>query len=175
MPRLLPGFSAEVQAITADPARDQVLAVAADYSLLQTRGGRVHVVRTSSEVLPDSLEVTESGVWAVGFGTAAGGGPRIARVNPSTLALVPLGPGDPGAPQGTDGWQGATVFWVRHVYSSTVICFDARTGTPTASYPDLAATGDPNPHAKIVSQLGAAYATNGQDVLRLKTTQACPG
>lgn len=175
VPQLLPGFSVEVQAITADPARGQVLAVAADYSLLQTRGGRVHVVPSSSEVLPDSLEVTESGVWAVGFGTAAGGGPRIARVNLSTLALVPLGPGDPDAPQGTDGWQGATVFWVRHVYSSTVICYDARTGTPSASYPDLAVAGDPNPHAKIVSQLGVAYAISGQDVLRLKTTQACSG
>jgi hypothetical protein len=67
------------------------------------------------------------------------------------------------------------VFWVRHVYSATVICYDARTGTPTASYPDLAAAGDPNPHTKIVSQSGAAYAISGQDVFRLKTTQACPG
>lgn len=176
VPRLLPGFSAAVQAITADPARDQMLAVADDHSLLRIRAGRVQVAPPpSGEVLPDSLEVTGPGIWAVGFGIATGGGSRIARVNPSTLALVPVGPGDPDAPQGTDGWQGTNVFWVRHTYSTTVICYDARTGTPTASYPDLAATGDPNPQAKIVSQSGAAYAISGQHVFRLKTTQACPG
>jgi hypothetical protein len=176
VPRLLPGFSAAVQAITADPARDQMLAVADDHSLLRIRAGRVHVTPPpSGEVLPDSLEVTGPGIWAVGFGIAGGGGSRIARVNPSTLALVPVGPGDPNAPQGTDGWQGAAVFWVRHVYSATVICYDARTGTPTTSYPDLAAAGDPDSHAKIVSTSGAAYAISGQDVFRLKTTQACPG
>ena len=176
VPHLLPGFSAAVQAITADPRRNQMLAVANDHSLLQIRAGRVHVAPpSSSEVLPDSLEVTDPGIWAVGFGISAGRNPRIARVNPPTLALVPVGPGDPDAPQGTDGWPGAAVFWVRHVYSATVICYDARTGTPTASYPDLAATGDPEPHTKIVSHSGAAYAIRGEAVLRLKTTRSCPG
>src|SRR5262249_48290718 len=85
VPHLVPGFFGAVQAITADPRRNQVLAVADDHSLLQIRAGRVHVIPPSSgEVLPDSLEVTDSGIWAVGFGTAPG--PRIARVNPFTLA-----------------------------------------------------------------------------------------
>jgi hypothetical protein len=70
---------------------------------------------------------------------------------------------------------GTAVFWVRRVYSATVICYDARTGASTASYPDLAAAGDPEPHAKIVSHSGAAYAIRGQAVFRLKTTQTCPG
>ena len=174
VPKLLPGFSGAVQTITADPSRNQVLAIADDHSLLQIRAGRVQVIpRSSGGVLPDSLEVTDSGIWAVGFGMAAG--PRIARVNPFTLALDPVGPRDPDAPQGANGWPGRAVFWVRHVYSATVICYDARTGASTASYPDLAATGDPEPHAKIVSHSGAAYAIRGQAVLRLKTTQTCPG
>jgi hypothetical protein len=172
--RLLPGFSAGVQAITADQRRDQVLAVADDHSLLQIRSGRVRVTSSSSGgVLPDFLEVTDPGIWAVGFGL--GGGPRIARVNPSTLALVPVGPGDPEAPQGADGWPGGAVFWVRHAYSTTLICYDARTGGPAASYPNLTAAGDPNPHVKIVSRSGAAFAISGPDVFRLKTTPACPG
>ena len=174
VPHLLPGFPAAVQAITADPRRDQMLAVGEDYSLLQIRGGHVHLMPPSSgELLPGSLEVTEPGIWAVGFGI--GGGPRIARVNPSTLVLSPVGPGEPDAPQGADGWPGATVFWARHVYSAAVVCYDARTGTPTTSYPDLAAAGDPTPHTKIVSRGGAAYAISGPEVFRLKTTQSCPG
>jgi hypothetical protein len=41
VPRLMPGFSAAVQAITADPAQDQMLAVADDHSLTTgwRRGG----------------------------------------------------------------------------------------------------------------------------------------
>lgn len=174
--RRLPGFSGAVQAIAADPGRHRLLAVAADHSLLDIRGGRVHVApRSSTEVLIDSLLVTDDGVWAVGFGTRAGG-TRVASVNPDMWHVIPVGLGDADAPQGAQGWPGGSVFWVRDAYSDTVVCYDAGNGIGAAEFQDLAPAADaPDPSMKVVSRPGVAYAISEESVVRLETTQACPG
>ena len=172
--RRVPGFSRAVQAITADPTRHRLLAVSADHSLLEIRAGRVRVATPpSTAVLIDSALVTDHGIWAVGIGTTAGG-TRIARVDPDTLRVVPLGSGDLDAPQGARGWPGGSVFWVQDAYSGTVTCYDARLATRTASFRDLTATID-SADVKVVSRPGAAYAINQEQVVRLRTTPACPG
>ena len=129
-------------------------------------------MRSSPATLPDSVEVTAEGIWAVGFGDVQG--TRIARIDPATLQVRPVGSGDAAAPQGAEGWPGEAVFWVRDAYSNDLTCHDARTGAQVASFRDVGSPANPQ-GVKIVSRHGAAFAISGTDLVRLHTTQACPG
>jgi hypothetical protein len=161
----LPGFKDSVQTISADPSRHRLLAISQEYALLTVDSRAVHVVRQLHTHAPESIEVTDAAIWAVGFGDV--GGTRVARLDPLTLQLTSIDAGDANAPQGARGWPGAAVFWVKNAYTDSIACRDARSGVVGAIFPGL--------DGPVVSTPGAAYAISRGDVVRVATSMACPG
>jgi hypothetical protein len=164
--RLLPGYSGQVvQALAADPSRHRLLAVTSSYVLLEVSTRGVRLIRQLLTQLPQSIAVTRSGIWAVGFGIA--GGSRIARIDRATLRITPVGSGDPEAPQGASGWPGADVFWVKDAYDDALTCRDGRSGAIVATLSGI--------EGPVLSAHGAAYAITAGQAFRLPTTRRCPG
>ena len=159
----LPGFTRPVQSISADPARHRLIAISQDYVLLTVDTRAAHVMRRLRG--EESIEVTGSGIWAVGFGVV--GGTRIERVDPATLAVTPVDAGDSNAPQSARGWPGEGVFWINNAYTDSVACRDATSGAISAIYPGL--------QGPVVSTRGVAYGFRLGQVVRVRTTTACPG
>jgi hypothetical protein len=164
--RLLPGYSGQVvEAIAADPSRHRLLAVTSSYVLLRVTTRGVQLIQQLRTQLPQSIAVTRSGIWAVGFGSA--GGSRIARINPVTLRMTPVGSDDASAPQGAAGWPGADVFWVKDAYADSLTCRDGRSGAIVATLGGI--------EGPVLSAHGAAYAITAGQAFRLSTTRRCPG
>jgi hypothetical protein len=160
------GYSGQVlQDLSADPARHRLLGVTVGYQLLEVTTRGVQIKQKLTELLPKSIAVTKAGIWAVGFGPP--GGSRIARLDPVTLKLTPVGAGDGEAPQGADGWSGESVIWTRFPYLDSIKCRDARTGAIVGSFP--------NTIDQVVSTRGVAYGLSGGIVVQLSTTPRCPG
>jgi len=160
------GYSGQVlQDLSADPTRHRLLGVTVGYQLLEVTTRGVQIKQKLTELLPKSIAVTKAGIWAVGFGPV--GGSRIARLDPDTLKLTPVGAGDGEAPQGADGWSGESVIWTRFPYLDSITCRDERTGAIVGSFP--------NTIDQVVSTRGVAYGLSGGIVVRLPTTRACPG
>jgi hypothetical protein len=160
------GYSGQVlQDLSADPARHRLLGVTVGYQLLEVTTRGVQIKQKLTELLPKSIAVTKAGIWAVGFGPP--GGSRIARLDPDTLKLTPVGAGDGEAPQGADGWSGESVIWTRFPYLDSITCRDERTGAIVGSFP--------NTIDQVVSTRGMAYGLSGGIVVRLQTTRTCPG
>ena len=159
-------YSGQVlQDLAADPHRHRLLGVTVGYQLLTVTTRGVKSAGQLKELLPRSIAVTKSAIWAVGFGTV--GGSRIARLNPNTMELTPVGAGDGDAPQGAEGWAGESVIWTRFPYLDSIACRDARTGAIVGTFP--------NTISQVVSTRGVAYGRSGGIVVRLETTRACPG
>jgi hypothetical protein len=161
----LPGFTGSAQVLAADPARARLLAVSASYDLIVVDSGRPRVVRRLTEILPESIAVTDNAVWVVGFGRPSG--QRLGRLDPRTLQVTLVGPPDPNAPQGATAQAGRETVWISYAYSSSVVCVDARTGRPVATFANAA--------GRVVSVPGTAYTVYSGAVVRLPTTEACPG
>jgi hypothetical protein len=114
--------------------------------------------------------ITAAGrVWAGGFGTAAGGGAVLERLDPHTLhraATSPLaGQLGPGAVLAAAGGR---VIWVRSGGGSGALwCVSATTGRAEQHWADVLGA--------IVSRPGAAYVASGSRVARLRLDRACRG
>jgi hypothetical protein len=164
--RPLSGFSGQVvQTIAADPARHRLLAVTVNYELLEVKATGVRFVRQLRNLLPESIAVTRSAIWIIGYGDP--GVSRIGRLDPKTMTITPVGSGDADAPQGASAWPGSDVFWVRNNSTDDLTCRDARTG-------EIAQTlsGVPGP---VTSTGGAAYAVRAGVAIRLQVAALCPG
>ncbi len=159
------GYTGDVQVIAADPVRFRLLAVSTAYDLIVVDAGGAHVARRLDQVLPESIAVTRDGIWLVGFGRPFG--TRLARLDPDTLRVTPVGAPDPQAPEGATAWAGAGAVWIKYPYSGSVVCVNARTGDVTGAFT--------NTDTPVASVRGLAYALRGSGVVRLPTTAACPG
>ena len=164
--RRLPGYSGQVvPTMAADPSRHRVFAVTSNYALLEVTSRGVRFVRQLTGQLPESIEVTRSGIWVVGFGNA--GGTRLGRLDPATLRITPVGSNDSDAPQGAESWPGADVFWMRYAYSDSLSCRDGRSGAVVSTFSSI--------EGPVQSVHGAAYAISAGRAIRLSTTSRCPG
>jgi hypothetical protein len=161
----LRGYAGPVQAIAADPSRFRLLAVSKSYDLITVDWKAARKVRRLTTVLPQSIAVTDDGIWLVGFGRPFGS--RLGRLDPRTLRVTPVGGHDADAPRGASGWSGRSVFWVKYADSGSVVCLDGRTGEPSGAYPE---TDTP-----VVSVPGVVYAVRGSRVVRLPSPRACTG
>ncbi len=161
----IPGFTGGVQTISADPSRHRLIAVSQNDNLLVVHSGGVQVVRKLHGDTPEAIEVTEDGIWAVGFGDA--GGTRIGRLDPVTWQITLVDAGDPDAPRTVRAWPGQGVFWVNAAYTDSVICRDARSGKVGGVFSGL--------DGPVVSSRGLAYGRDGDSVVRVGTTASCPG
>lgn len=161
----LPGYTGPVQVIAADPSRFRLLAVSRSYDLITVDEHAARKVRRLTALLPQSIAVTDDGIWLVGFGRPFGS--RVGRLDPRTLRITPIGGPDGQAPRGASGWPGRSVFWVKYADSGSVVCLDGRTGEPSAAYTE---TDSP-----VASVRGVVYAVRGTGVVRLPSTSGCPG
>jgi hypothetical protein len=161
----VPGFTGAARLIAADPLRFRLLAVSTDYDLIDVDGQRARVVRRLSEILPEAVAVTGSGIWFVGFGRQLGS--RLGRVDPHTLRIRLVGVPDAGAPQGAEAWAGERVLWIKYAYSGSLVCIDGSTGEAGGAFT--------NTDSPVVSTLGLAYAVRSRGVVRLPTVAGCPG
>ena len=105
-------------------------------------------------------------IWSVGFGTRERHH-GSAVIDPRTLAITPIDPGDADAPQGAQGLgRSGGVLGQRTAYIDSVTCSDARTGAVIRSY--LA-------DGPVLSMRGAIYAIRSTTVIRMPTTGRCTG
>jgi hypothetical protein len=161
----VPGFSGHVQLLAADPARNRLIGVSANYDLLTVDRRGVRDVRRASVILPESIAVTKDAIWAIGFGLP--GTSRQGRMDPRTLKITPVGEPDEQAPQGAQAWPGTHVFWLKYAYSGSILCHNAKTGKVVDAFVD---TDSP-----VVSVDGTAYAVRSGAVVPLPTSRTCPG
>lgn len=162
----MPGYTGNVRQIAADPLRFRLLAVSHGYGLLTVDDRGVHPVPGPAlPVRPQSIAVTEGGIWLVGYGRAFGS--RLGRLDPHTLRVTQVGGHDPQAEQGASAWAGEGALWIKYPLSGSIVCLDARTGQASGAFTDT--------NAPVMSVRGLAYAVRSNGVVRLPTSAGCPG
>jgi hypothetical protein len=162
----LQGYTGPVQAIAADPPRFRLLAVSKSYDLIRVGEDTAQKVRKLTSLRAKSIVVTDDDhIWLVGFGQPSGS--RIGSLDPQTLDVTLLEPGDPQADRGAIGWTGGSVFWVEYADSASLVCMDGSTGAASGTYSE---TDTP-----VVSVPGVIYAVRGTGVVKLPSPTACRG
>jgi hypothetical protein len=163
--RLLPGFDDAVQAISSDPARGRLLAISQSGAMLIVDDRRVRVAGQVRAESVEAIEVTDVGLWTLGFGSA--GGTRVQHLDPLTLKTRLVDAGNPELPPNARGWPGASVFWVNAPNTGATVCHDGRTGNVGGVFTNL--------DGPIVSSNGVTYGVSNATVVRISTTATCPG
>lgn len=169
-PRVLPRTKGLIASITADPARNRLIAVdssSPQHLLTISPDGTVEVVATVAPLVSPSLAVADGQIWLAG---SADAGDAVVRLDPTSLLPVARSEVSQRAGAGVRVAPGDRVVWVSSgggLEAQQLWCVDARTGAVGSYWPGMSGA--------VSSRAGLAYAVRGGQVVGLPSGPGCPG